>query len=588
MPTLEPRFAGLTKSGKPELLDQLRLQARVSSQQHAVGNLGQAGALEEGLADRLVHRHGRRRHTRAGIGYARELEQSLHRAVFAVGPVQHRKEDVGSAPLTRVVPTPQPAPVLRCRGQEDRLAAFGLGLRPGLKEPASALVDQDQEQVVPCGQPPRDRAGRAQAHLVLTRSPTEQQRHLQPRLHDARVYTRLLMSGFSFEVEARDGRARAGVLRTPHGEVETPVFMPVGTAAAVKAVLHRDLREIGARMLLANTYHLMLRPGAELIAELGGLHAFTGWDGPLLTDSGGYQVFSLAALRKLDEDGVRFQSHLDGTSHLLSPERSIEIQERLGADVAMAFDECPPSDAPLEAVAEATARTTRWARRSHEAHRRSDQWLFGIVQGGTRLELREQSARDLAEIGFPGYAIGGLSVGEPKPARDRVLEHLDPILAEDRPRYLMGVGTPEDLVDAVARGVDMFDCVLPTRNARNGQLFTRRGRLSIRNARFRDDPRPPDSDCPCPTCRSTSRAYLRHLHLANEMSAATLMSIHNLFFYVDTMKAMRQSIRLFRFENWRERTLRLLAERTGRVVAPTPPTPQFREDETISCPIPGC
>ncbi len=368
------------------------------------------------------------------------------------------------------------------------------------------------------------------------------------------------MSGFSFQVEARDGRARAGVLATPHGAALTPVFMPVGTAGAVKAVLHRDLRDLGASVLLANTYHLMLRPGEELVAEFGGLHGFTGWGGPFLTDSGGYQVFSLAALRRLDEEGVRFQSHLDGTSHLLSPERSIGIQEKLGADVIMAFDECPPGDAPREAVAEATARTARWARRSRDAHTRADQWLFGIVQGGAHLDLRERSAAELMEIGFPGYAIGGLSVGEPKPARERVLAHLDPVLPEAQPRYLMGVGTPEDLVDAVARGIDMFDCVLPTRNARNGQLFTRSGRLSIRNARYRDDPRPPDPGCPCHTCRSVSRAYLRHLHLAKEMSASTLMTIHNLFFYVDMMKAMRQSIRLFRFEEWRREFLRGLVD----------------------------
>jgi queuine tRNA-ribosyltransferase len=367
------------------------------------------------------------------------------------------------------------------------------------------------------------------------------------------------MSGFSFEVEARDGRARAGRLATPHGEVATPVFMPVGTAGAVKAVLHRDLREIGARILLANTYHLMLRPGAAIVAGLGGLHGFTGWDGPFLTDSGGYQVFSLAGLRKLDEDGVRFQSHLDGTVHLLSPERSMEIQQHLGADIAMAFDECPPGDAPREAVAEATARTTRWARRSRGAHRREDQSLFGIVQGGVHLDLREASARELIDLDLPGYAVGGLSVGEPKPGRDRVLEHLDPILPADKPRYLMGVGTPEDLIDAVARGIDMFDCVLPTRNARNGQLFTSRGRISIRNARFRDDPRPPDPDCPCPTCRTASRAYLRHLHQAGEMTAATLMTLHNLFYYLDMMRAMRQSIRLCRFEEWRGETLRRLA-----------------------------
>jgi queuine tRNA-ribosyltransferase len=366
------------------------------------------------------------------------------------------------------------------------------------------------------------------------------------------------MSGFGFTVEARDGRARAARLVTPHGVVETPVFMPVGTAGAVKAVLQRDLREIGARILLANTYHLMLRPGDALVAGLGGLHGFTGWDGPFLTDSGGYQVFSLAALRRLDEEGVRFQSHLDGSAHLLSPERSMEVQQNLGADIAMAFDECPAGQAPREAVAEATARTSRWAERSRAAHTRSDQWLFGIVQGGVHLDLREESARALVAIGFPGYAIGGLSVGEPKPGRDRVLEHLDPLLPAERPRYLMGVGTPQDLIDGVARGIDMFDCVMPTRNARNGQLFTSRGRVSIRNARYRDDPRPPDPDCRCPTCRSASRAYLRHLHLAREMSAATLLTIHNLFYYLDMMGAMRQSILLGRFDGWRGETLRRL------------------------------
>jgi len=366
------------------------------------------------------------------------------------------------------------------------------------------------------------------------------------------------MPGFAFTVEARDGRARAGRLVTPHGEVATPVFMPVGTAAAVKAVLHRDLAEIGARILLANTYHLMLRPGDALVASLGGLHGFTGWSGPFLTDSGGYQVFSLAALRKLDEEGVRFQSHIDGSEHLLSPERSIAVQQNLGADIAMAFDECPPGDAARDVVEAATARTTRWARRSRDAHTRADQWLFGIVQGGVHLDLRAESARALVELDFPGYAVGGLAVGEPKPGRDRVLEEIDALLPADRPRYLMGVGTPEDLIDGVARGIDMFDCVLPTRNARNGQLFTRHGRISIRNARYRDDPRPPDPDCRCHTCRTASRAYLRHLHLAGEMTAATLMSLHNLFFYLDMMEGLRQSIRLCRFESWRGETLRHL------------------------------
>jgi queuine tRNA-ribosyltransferase len=367
------------------------------------------------------------------------------------------------------------------------------------------------------------------------------------------------MSGFAFSVLARDGRARAGRLVTPHGEVETPAFMPVGTAGAVKAVVHRDLREIGAQILLANTYHLMLRPGDALVGRLGGLHGFTGWERPFLTDSGGYQVFSLASLRRIDDEGVRFQSHIDGTTHLLTPERSMEIQTNLGADIAMAFDECPPGDAAREEVAEATERTTRWARRCRAAHRRDDQWLFGIVQGGVHPDLRERSALAMTELDLPGYAVGGLSVGEPREARDRVLEDLEPILPGDRPRYLMGVGTPEDIIEAVARGVDMFDCVLPTRNARNGQLFTRRGRLNIRNARFRDDPRPPDPDCPCPTCRTASRAYLRHLHLSGEMTAASLTTVHNLFFYLDTMGAMRQSIRLCRFEEYRRETLRSLA-----------------------------
>ena len=366
------------------------------------------------------------------------------------------------------------------------------------------------------------------------------------------------MSGFAFTLDSRDGRARAGRLLTTHGEVATPVFMPVGTAAAVKAVLHRDLAEIGARILLANTYHLMLRPGDALVASLGGLHGFTGWSGPFLTDSGGYQVFSLAALRKLDEEGVRFQSHIDGSEHLLSPERSIAVQQNLGADIAMAFDECPPGDAARDVVEAATARTTRWARRSRDAHTRADQWLFGIVQGGVHLDLRAESARALVELDFPGYAVGGLAVGEPKPGRDRVLEEIDALLPADRPRYLMGVGTPEDLIDGVARGIDMFDCVLPTRNARNGQLFTSRGRISIRNARYRDDPRPPDPDCRCHTCRTASRAYLRHLHLAGEMTAATLMSLHNLFYYLDMMEELRQSIRLCRFESWRGETLRRL------------------------------
>ncbi|HSB60911.1 MAG TPA: tRNA guanosine(34) transglycosylase Tgt [Vicinamibacteria bacterium] len=370
-------------------------------------------------------------------------------------------------------------------------------------------------------------------------------------------------AAFSFTVEARDGRARAGRLATPRGPVDTPAFMPVGTAGAVKAVTCRDLEELGAQIILANTYHLMLRPGDALVAELGGLHAFTGWRRPFLTDSGGYQVFSLSGLRDLTEEGVRFRSHLDGTPCFLSPERSMEIQMNLGADIAMAFDECPPWPAPREAVDEAAARTTRWARRCRDAHRRDDQWLFGIVQGGVHLDLRERSAREITALGFPGHAIGGVSVGEPKEDRIRVLDHLDPLLPERAPRYLMGVGTPEDLIEGVARGVDLFDCVLPTRNARNGQIFTRRGRLAIRNARYRADPRPPDPDCSCPTCRSASRAYLRHLHLAGEMTAAVLMTLHNLFFYLDMMRTMRQSIRLCRFGEFRAEALGTLAAGEG-------------------------
>jgi queuine tRNA-ribosyltransferase len=358
---------------------------------------------------------------------------------------------------------------------------------------------------------------------------------------------------------ATDGRARAGLLQTPHGDVETPVFMPVGTAGAVKAMTKRDLEGAGASILLANTYHLMLRPGEDLVAALGGLHGFTGWRGPFLTDSGGYQVFSLAGLRRLGEDGVRFQSHIDGSSHLLTPERSMEVQMKLGADLVMAFDECAPHPAPREAVEEATARTTRWARRSLAAHARKDQWLFGIVQGGVDLDLRERSARELLELDFPGYAVGGLSVGEPKPDMLRVLDQVCPMLPAARPRYLMGVGTPEDILDAVARGIDLFDCVLPTRNGRNGQLFTRKGRLSIRNARYRNDPLPPDPECSCYTCGTASRAYLRHLHLAGEITAATLMTIHNVSFYLDTLRKIRENILLGRFEEFRRETLRALA-----------------------------
>ncbi len=332
--------------------------------------------------------------------------------------------------------------------------------------------------------------------------------------------------------------------------------MPVGTSGSVKGLTANQLEAIGAQIILANTYHLHVRPGEDLVSALGGLHGFTGFHRPFLTDSGGYQVMSLSALRKRTEAGVVFRSHLDGARLELSPERSIEIQMKLGADIVMAFDECPPYPATREAVLDATERTTRWAERSKRSHTRDDQWLFGIVQGGIHDDLREGSARAITAIGFPGYAIGGLSVGEPKEDMTRILEVMDRALPVDQPRYLMGVGTPEDLLEGMARGIDMFDCVMPTRNARNGQVFTWGGRLSIRNARFARDPSPIDPTCGCPACRITSRAYLRHLHLANEMTGAVLATIHNLFFYLDLVGKARESIVAGRFETFRQETLR--------------------------------
>jgi queuine tRNA-ribosyltransferase len=360
---------------------------------------------------------------------------------------------------------------------------------------------------------------------------------------------------FDFHVDARADRARAGRLTTPHGAIQTPIFMPVGTSGSVKGLTATQLEEVGAQIILANTYHMHVRPGEDLVRELGGLHAFTGFRRPFLTDSGGYQVMSLSALRQRTEESVVFRSHLDGARLELSPERSIEIQMKLGADIIMAFDECPPFPASRDEVEDATLRTARWAARSKRAHTREDQWLFGIVQGGVHDDLRKQSAGAITSIGFPGYAIGGLSVGEPKEDMVRILEVMDRALPEDRPRYLMGVGTPEDLLDGIARGVDMFDCVLPTRNARNGQVFTWAGKLSLRNARFARDASPLDPDCVCPTCRISSRAYLRHLHLANEMTGAVLATLHNLFFYLDLVGKARESIVAGRFETFRQETL---------------------------------
>jgi queuine tRNA-ribosyltransferase len=374
----------------------------------------------------------------------------------------------------------------------------------------------------------------------------------------------MVETSFGFRVTHTDGGARRGVLTTPHGTVETPAFMPVGTQGAVKGVTHRDLESMGATILLANTYHLYLRPGDELVARRGGLHRFIGWTRPILTDSGGYQVFSLAARRTIDEDGAHFRSHLDGSAHTLTPERSADIQARLGSDIAMVLDECLAHPATPDETRQSMERTLRWAARARarfEAIRAgcvSDvtvtnpgQAQFGIVQGSVFGDLREESADRTAAIGFEAYAIGGLSVGEPPEVMDEMVERTTPRLPVDRPRYLMGVGTPRDLVEAVARGVDMFDCVLPTRNARNGQLFTSEGRVNIRNAQYAEDDSPPDPACDCYTCRHYSRAYLRHLAVADEMNGKTLNTLHNLHFYLDTMRRIREAIAFRRFESFR-------------------------------------
>ncbi len=346
-----------------------------------------------------------------------------------------------------------------------------------------------------------------------------------------------------FTVTARDGAARTGRLETAHGSVETPAFMPVGTAATVKAMTPEGVAATGCRMLLANTYHLMLRPGAERIAALGGLHRFMNWPHAILTDSGGFQVRSLAALRTIGEDGVAFRSHLDGSRHLLTPERSVEIQHLLDADITMALDECTPFPATEEVAARSMALSMRWAERSRAAFRRRPGYaVFGIVQGGVYPELRQASAAALTRIGFDGYAIGGLAVGEGQAVMFRVLEETVPALPEDRPRYLMGVGKPADIVGAVARGVDLFDCVLPTRSGRTAQAFTRRGTVNLRNARHAEDPAPLDPECGCPACTGHSRAYLHHLCKAGEILASMLLTWHNLQYYADLMTALRRAI----------------------------------------------
>lgn len=348
---------------------------------------------------------------------------------------------------------------------------------------------------------------------------------------------------FELIKECKQSGARLGKLHTPHGTIETPIFMPVGTQATVKAMTPEELKEMEAQIILSNTYHLYLRPGHELVEKAGGLHKFMNWDRPILTDSGGFQVFSLGDLRKITEEGVEFRSHLDGSKHFLSPEKAIEVENALGADIIMAFDECAPYPADRKYVKNSLERTTRWAKRCKEAHKNPDtQALFGIVQGGMYRDLREQSAAEIIALDFPGYAIGGLSVGEPKELMYEVLDYTAPLLPKDKPRYLMGVGSPDDLLEGVIRGVDMFDCVLPTRIARNGTAMTSRGKVVIKNAKYFDDFSPLDPECDCYTCKNYTKAYLRHLYKANEILSSRLMSTHNLHFLIRLMKDVRQAI----------------------------------------------
>lgn len=363
------------------------------------------------------------------------------------------------------------------------------------------------------------------------------------------------MNAVTFDILKEDPRTRArrGRLHTPHGDVETPVFMPVGTAATVKAMLPEQLKEIGAQIILSNTYHLYLRPGQEIVREAGGLHSFMHWDRAILTDSGGFQVFSLGNMRKITEEGVSFRSHIDGSTHMLTPEKSIEVQNALGSDIIMAFDECPPYTADRMYVKKSLERTTRWLKRCREAHRRPDQQsLFGIMQGGMHKDLRYQSAQEIVELDLPGYAIGGLSVGEPREIMYEVLDYCTDYLPREKPRYVMGVGTPDHLFEGVERGVDMFDCVLPTRLARNGAALTSGGRISIKNAKFERDFTPLDHECDCYVCRNYSRAYLRHLFKANEILSSMLLSYHNLYFLEHTMQGIRDALEEDRFTEYKK------------------------------------
>jgi queuine tRNA-ribosyltransferase len=382
------------------------------------------------------------------------------------------------------------------------------------------------------------------------------------------------VSSLNFEVAAQEGEARAGIITTCRGQIETPVFMPIGTAGTVKGIRFEELEapDLDARIILGNTYHLWLRPGIEVIKACGGLHNFIGWERAMLTDSGGFQVWSLTDIRKVSEEGTEFRSHIDGALCFLSPEISMETQTALGAEIAMAFDECPPGQIDHDAARRSMELTLRWAKRSKETHvaqvanlrsqesestdaqvnnLRYRQALFGIIQGASHLDLRRESLERTVEIGFDGYALGGLSVGEEKPVMLEIIEHIAQRMPADRPRYLMGVGTPEDLVESVARGIDMFDCVLPTRNGRTGQAFTSRGKLNIKNARFASDKRPLDEGCSCSVCRRHSRAFIRHLYLAGEMLASILLTHHNLAFFLDTMRHVRQAIRSGQFAKFR-------------------------------------
>ena len=369
--------------------------------------------------------------------------------------------------------------------------------------------------------------------------------------------------GFSFEIIKEDQGSfrRLGKITTPHGEIQTPVFMPVGTQATVKALTPEEVAgQIRAEVILCNTYHLYLRPGHEVIQRLGGLHRFMNWQRPVLTDSGGFQIYSLSALRKISDEGAVFQSHLDGSTHFLTPERAIEIQQALGADIIMCLDECISYPSSVQDAAAAAERTTAWAVRCRESHRTEGQALFGIVQGGMHKALREKSARELQQIGFDGYALGGLSVGESTEMMLDIVEHAVPLLPENRPRYLMGVGKPADLVECVGRGIDMFDCVLPTRNARSGMLVTRNGNVIIKNARYQDDERPLDEQCACYTCRNYSRAYLRHLYMAKEILSYRLNTLHNLFYFTTLLEGLREALRGGTFAEFRHNFYRNLAD----------------------------